>query len=381
MSGGLLPSVIPRLVRARTSLRALSIDALVVSHLPNIRYLTGFTGTAGLLVLTATHCILIVDFRYQSAARALIASHPELAPYLQLVIPAHSYDETLADVLREAGARRIGIEGAYMPVARFNKLSSSLAAAAPTPLRSPDACPALVPTERAIESARVVKDAGEVNLLRTAGRLIASASGTAAAFARPGRTELDVAADIDALLRKVGFERPAFETIVASGPNGALPHARPGRRVLREGDGVVLDFGGVYDGYCVDLTRTVQLGETGPRFRQMFAAVTEAQQAAIAAVRPGVMASTVDRAARDVLGRYGLEHAFGHGTGHGLGLEVHEEPRVGKLTVGQPDVPLEPGMVFTIEPGAYLEEVGGVRIEDDVLVTDEGCEVLTADRV
>jgi Xaa-Pro aminopeptidase len=381
MSGGLFPSVIPRLVRARDSLRALSIDALVVSHLPNIRYLTGFTGTAGLLVLTASHCALIVDFRYRSAARALIASQPELASYLQLVIPAHSYDETLADVLRGTGARRIGIEGAYMPVARFNKLSSALAAAAPTPLRSPDACPALVPTERAIEAARVVKDTGEVDLLRRAGRLIADASRTATSFARPGRSELEVAADIDALLRKVGFERPAFDTIVASGPNSALPHARPGRRVLQDGDGVVLDFGGVYDGYCVDLTRTVQLGETGPRFRQMFAAVAEAQQAAIAAVRPGAMASTVDRAAREVLGRYGLEDAFGHGTGHGLGLEVHEEPRVGKLTVGQLDVPLEPGMVFTIEPGAYLEGVGGVRIEDDVLVTAEGCEVLTADRV
>jgi Xaa-Pro aminopeptidase len=143
---------------------------------------------------------------------------------------------------------------------------------------------------------------------------------------------------------------------------------------------VVLDFGGVYDGYCVDLTRTVQLGEPGAEFRRLFAAVAEAQLAAIAAVKPGVAASAIDDAARAVLGRYNLAEAFGHATGHGLGLEVHEEPRVGKPVNGHADTPLESGMVFTIEPGAYVEGVGGVRIEDDVLVTETGCDVLTARR-
>ncbi len=370
-------SVGSRLVRARRNLRDLSLDALVVSHLPNIRYLTGFSGSAGLLVVTSAQATLIVDFRYTSAARAIIESDADLASELRLVTSEQTYDATLAEVLKESGARRIGVEGAHMPVSRFNKLSAALAAAAPTPLNSPDGCPALVPIERAVEAARAVKDPDEVARLRTAGRLIAKASTQAVTFARPGRTELEVAADIDALLRSVGFERPAFETIVASGPNSALPHARPGRRILQEGEGVVLDFGGVYDGYCVDLTRTVQLGDAGPALRRIFAAVSEAQQAAIAAVRPGTTASAVDRAARSVLGRYGLEDAFGHGTGHGLGLEVHEEPRIGKLLAGQPDAPLEPNMVFTIEPGAYVEGVGGVRIEDDVLVTETGCEVLT----
>jgi Xaa-Pro aminopeptidase len=195
---------------------------------------------------------------------------------------------------------------------------------------------------------------------------------------QPGRSEIDVAAELDWIIKQTGFERPAFETIVASGPNSALPHARPTRRVLREGDGVVLDFGGVYDGYCVDLTRTLPLGDVGADFRRLFAAVAEAQQAAIASVRPGVSANQVDAAARDVLSRYGLEEAFGHGTGHGLGLEVHEEPRIAKARTGLPDVPLEPGMVFTIEPGVYVDGIGGVRIEDDVLVTKAGCEVLTA---
>jgi len=311
-------------------------------------------------------------------ARSLVQSAPDLAHNVTVVVPATSYDETLADVLRETGARRIGIEAAWMSVSRFNRLSAALAGSAPTPLRSPDGCPAVVPTERIIEAERVVKDAAEIAALREAGRRLAEATPEAVGLAQPGRSEHDVAADVDALLRRSGFERPAFETIVASGPNSALPHARPGARILREGDGVVLDFGGVYDGYCVDLTRTVQLGDAGVEFRRLFAAVTEAQLQAIAAVRPGVKASAVDDAARAALGRYGLEEAFGHGTGHGLGLEVHEEPRIGRPLAGQPDLVLQPGMVFTIEPGVYVAGIGGVRIEDDVLVTDEGCLVLTA---
>jgi len=372
------PSVIARLAKARASIRALALDAFVVSHLPNIRYLTGFNGTAGLIVLTADECRLIVDFRYRAAARALVASHAALAEHIRLVVPEQSYDETLTDVLGDIGARRIGIEAAWMPVSRFNTLSAALADSAPTPLRSPDACPALVPTERVIERARIVKDEEEVAKFREAGRLIGEAAARAVALVQPGRTEIDVAAELDVIIKQTGFERPAFETIVASGPNSALPHARPTRRVLQQGDGVVLDFGGVYDGYCVDLTRTLPLGDAGADFRRLFAAVAEAQQAAIASVRPGVNASDVDAAARAVLGRYGLEEAFGHGTGHGLGLEVHEEPRIAKARAGLPDVPLEPGMVFTVEPGVYVDGVGGVRIEDDVLVTEAGCEVLTA---
>jgi Xaa-Pro aminopeptidase len=187
-----------------------------------------------------------------------------------------------------------------------------------------------------------------------------------------------VAADIDSALRRGGFERPAFDTIVASGPNSARPHARPGKRALRPGDWVLLDFGGVYDGYCVDLSRTVRLGRGDAEFGRVFEAVAEAQRAAIATVRPGIRASAVDAAAREVLGRHGLAEVFGHGTGHGLGLEVHEEPRIGRPLEGSDDVLLAPGMVFTVEPGAYLDGIGGVRIEDDVLVTDTGCDVLTA---
>jgi Xaa-Pro aminopeptidase len=194
---------------------------------------------------------------------------------------------------------------------------------------------------------------------------------------RAGRTERRIAADIESAMREAGFSRPAFETIVASGPNSVLPHARPTDRAVEEGDPTVLDFGGVYDGYCVDLTRTVQLGAPSAALRGLYAAVAEAQLAAIAAVRPGVASSAVDGAARSVLEGHGLGDAFGHGTGHGLGLEVHEEPRIARPSPRLPDHVLEPGMVLTIEPGAYVPGVGGVRMEDDVLVTDTGCEVLT----
>jgi Xaa-Pro aminopeptidase len=224
---------------------------------------------------------------------------------------------------------------------------------------------------------RVIKDEVEIAALREAGRRLGEIARQVAAFVREGRTERAVAAEIEAAMRASGFSRPAFETIVASGPNSALPHARPTDRAIRPGDPTVLDFGGVYDGYCVDLTRTVQLGATSEALARLYGAVAEAQQAAISAVQPGIACSAIDAAARNVLGKHGLADAFGHGTGHGLGLEVHEEPRIARQAARLTDAVVEPGMVFTIEPGAYVPGIGGVRIEDDVLVTETGCEVLT----
>ncbi|HEY3884427.1 MAG TPA: M24 family metallopeptidase, partial [Vicinamibacterales bacterium] len=217
----------------------------------------------------------------------------------------------------------------------------------------------------------------EIAALREGGRRLAAIAARLPEWARPGRTEREIADDIESAMRAAGFSRPAFETIAAAGPNSALPHARPGDRPLQDGDATVLDFGGVYDGYCVDLTRTVQLGAASEGLRRLYDAVAEAQETAIQSVRPGIAATAVDAAARSVLERHGLGDAFGHGTGHGLGLEVHEEPRITRPSPQLPDPLLEPGMVFTIEPGAYVPGLGGVRIEDDVLVTETGCEILT----
>ncbi|MBI2827708.1 MAG: M24 family metallopeptidase, partial [Acidobacteria bacterium] len=193
-----------------------------------------------------------------------------------------------------------------------------------------------------------------------------------------GESERAVATVLESAIRQAGYERLAFDTIVASGPHAALPHHRAGDRILAEGDLVVLDFGGVLDGYCCDLTRTVSIGPPSSEARRLYSAVYDAQQAALAAIGPGVESSAVDAAARGVLEERGLGDAFGHGTGHGLGLDIHEEPRITRPRADVASVPLVPGMVFTIEPGAYVAGFGGVRIEDDVLVTETGCEVLTS---
>jgi Xaa-Pro aminopeptidase len=355
-------------------MRGAGVDALVVTHLPNVQYLTGLVSSAGAVIVFPDRAFLVVDFRYATVAGGLAAT---TEGRVRVETFERSYDEAFVDVLRRERAARIGIEAAYLPVARFNAISAALATGAPLPMQAAGDAPVLVPTERLVESARIIKDAAEIAALKEAGKRLAGVAANVAGLVREGRTERDIAADIELAMRAAGFSRPAFETIVASGPNSALPHARPTRRTVQAGDPTVLDFGGVYDGYCVDLTRTVQLGAPSAVLRGLYAAVAEAQQAALAAVRPGIASSAVDAAARAVLERHGLGEAFGHGTGHGLGLEVHEEPRIARASGRVPDVMLEPGMVFTIEPGAYVPGTGGVRIEDDVLVTETGCEVLT----
>ena len=363
-------SVGHRLATLRTDLATLGLDGLVVTHLPNLRYLTGFSGTAGAAVVSANRCRLVIDFRYETTAKALVAELP--SGLIELHLVDRTYDDALVDVLREIGPGKVGIEASSMTVGRFNRLTDAL--------RKSDTAGRggiLAPTERVVERRRAVKDSTEIETLREAARRLSAMARQVPGMIREGRTELEIAADIDSAIRRAGFERPAFETIVAGGENGARPHARPGTRQVRDGDWVVLDFGGVYDGYCVDLTRTLPVGAVGPELSRVAAAVREAHDAAIKSVRPGARPSEIDAAARQVLARHGLADAFGHGTGHGLGLEVHEDPRISKLPGALPDEPVVPGMVFTIEPGAYLPGLGGVRIEDDVLVVESGCEVLT----
>ncbi len=360
-----------RLSTLQADLHAAGLDALVVTHLPNLRYLTGFSGTAGAAIVSRSRCTLVIDFRYDTAARALISDFPQGLIDIRLV--ERTYDESISDVLLESITDgTVAVEAASMTVGTFNRLTDMLKK------RGEGNAPAtLVPTERIIERRRAVKDAVEIDTLRRAAELLSDVARRVPSMLRSGRAEIEIAADIDAAIRSGGFERPAFETIVAGGENGARPHARPGQHRIREGDWVVLDFGGIYDGYCVDLTRTLPVGAGNSELSRVAAAVLEAHDAAIAAVKPGARPSEIDGAARQVLARHGLADAFGHGTGHGLGLEVHEDPRISKLPGALPDDPVVPGMVFTIEPGAYLPGLGGIRIEDDVLVVEGGCEVLT----
>ncbi len=358
-----------RHARVREALDTLSLDALVVTSATNIRYLTSHVGTAGVLVVTREALHLAVDFRYRESVRLLQAS-ASACPGLRVWDVPASYDEALLHCLAETGVSVVGFEALHVSVSRHNWWRDTASA------RSYQL--ELRPTERVVEQARLVKDAFETDKLRNGARRLTAVAEAALAAARPGISERGLAAVLEQAMRGAGFERLAFDTIVASGPHSALPHYRAGERHLASGDLLVLDFGGVLDGYCCDLTRTVSIGPATADSRHLHDAVHAAQAAAIAAVRPGIEASDVDAAARTVLQGRGLGEVFGHGTGHGLGLEVHEEPRVSQRRADVPPVVLAPGMVFTVEPGAYLPGFGGVRIEDDVLVTDTGCEVLTA---
>jgi Xaa-Pro aminopeptidase len=355
----------------RDALQTLGLDALVVTSPPNILYLTNFTGSSAIVVIDATRVSFITDFRYVTAL-ADTRGTPHACPELDVVAVEGTYDGTLADVLTAGRARRIGFEAAHLTVARHDWLKLAI--------NNQQSAIELVPTERIVERLRVLKDDYEIATLREAARRLSQVASAVFGDVRRGRTERDLALAIDSRIRQAGFERSAFDTIVASGPNAALPHARPGERTITEGDLVVLDFGGVYDSYCVDLTRTVSVGKADRRVRDVYEAVREARTRAIAAVAPGRSRFDIDAAARDTLAAQGLGEAFGHGTGHGLGIEVHEDPRITRrrADVDTQDEALAPGMVFTIEPGAYLPGWGGVRIEDDVLVTDTGVEVLTA---
>ncbi len=358
-----------RHARLRQAVVAANLDGLVVTHLPNVFYLTNFLGTAGIAVAMRDRLFLILDFRYASAAKEFWDT-PYGCPDAEIVPVERTYDETLVALIKRLQPTRLGIEGNSVPMNRANQLARSISAE-------------MVATDNIVERLRVVKDAHEIDMLRRGAQLLGPVAVDILSEAKPGIKEQELAARIDWRIKSAGFERCSFETIVASGPNSALPHAHAGERVLREGDLVVLDFGGVYGGYCVDLTRTVALGQPDAEMARVYQAVLEAQQAAIGAVKPGARAGDIDAAARTTLARHGLAEAFGHSTGHGLGVEIHETPRIGPKREASGDAPappdeaIEPGMVFTIEPGAYLPGWGGVRIEDDVLVTSDGVEVLT----
>jgi Xaa-Pro aminopeptidase len=371
-----------RLQAVRRRLIELELDALVVTALPNILYLTNFPGSSAIVVITPERVLFATDSRYITAV-ADMRGKPYECPQLELVEVEGSYDARLAQLLGEAAAARsaptepsgtevaparVGFEAAHLTVARLTWLAQQVERGIE-----------LVQTEGVVERVRVVKDAYELTTLRRAGRLLSDVAGDVLRSVRAGQSERELALEIDSRLRRAGFERTAFETIVASGPNAALPHARPTERRLSVGDLVVLDFGGVYDSYCVDLTRTVSIGPASPRARQVHAAVLNGHDQALAVVRPGASRFAIDEAARTVLDQEGMGAAFGHGTGHGLGLEVHEDPRIARRRpdVDSRDEALLAGMVFTIEPGAYFPGWGGVRIEDDVVVTPRGAELLT----
>lgn len=331
------------------------VDALLVTHLPNIRYLCGFTGSAGVLATCRGRWAFFTDGRYTTQAaeqvqlaRVIIAKGPAIA--------------AAAKWLERAEAKFIGIEAEHMSVSMSSALKKML------PRTSK-----LRETRGLIERIRVIKEPEEIASIREAVIIGAGLLDAAVRVLRPGIAETAVAAEIEYAARQAGASGMSFETIVASGPRSALPHGKASESTVPRNGFVVMDFGVILAGYCSDMTRTAYVGRVSKRERAIYEAVREAQQAGIDAVRGGVEAGRVDAAARKVLTRAGLGKHFTHSTGHGVGLEIHESPRIAR---GVKDV-LEPGTIITIEPGVYIPGFGGVRIEDMVLVTESGCEVLT----
>ena len=331
------------------------IDSLLVTHPANWFYLTGFTGESGVLVVSKKGARLITDGRFVVQAK-------EETTGVRIQQQKGTVFESAAQAIRDAQARRVGFDAAHITVSQLQSARKASKGRLEW-----------VPAPEVVESLRARKDAGELAVMRKAAILAGEIVEFAIGLLKPGVCEREVAADIEYQMRKRGAAGPAFETIVAFGNRAALPHARPTGKRLRKNELVVLDLGVILGHYCSDITRTVFVGRAPKRIQTWYKAVLEAQGAAIGTVREGVSCGEVDAAARRVLESYGLGHLFVHSTGHGLGLEVHEEPRVAK---GQ-SRRLEPGNVITIEPGVYAEGIGGIRIEDDVAVHAGRTEVLT----
>jgi Xaa-Pro aminopeptidase len=331
------------------------IDALLITSPPNWYYLTGFTGESGALIVSRKGTTLITDGRFMVQGRAEMSG-------VRILQQKHSLFESVGQFLKDSRYRRVGLDPAQVTVGQLESLRKATGAS----LR-------WVETLGRVESFRMRKDAAELGQMRRAAILAGEVVQFAIGLLRPGIREIEVGAEIEYQMKLKGASGPAFETIVAFGQRAALPHARPTAKRLRKNELVVLDLGVILGHYCSDITRTVYVGRAPKRIRVWYRAVLEAQGAAIAAAKTGAACGDVDAAARQVLAGYRLDHLFVHSTGHGLGLEVHEDPRVAR---GQKKR-LEPGNVITIEPGVYAAGIGGIRIEDDVAIHAGRTEVLT----
>lgn len=348
-------------LRARLAGGEAAVDGLLVTSLTNIRYLTGFTGSAGLLVVGEGGATLITDGRYgeQSAEQlgaAGVTADIEVVGGAQQAGAARGAADRL-------GIARLGLEAAHVTWATQRSYAEDAFAGVE-----------LVPTLRRVEALRRVKDPGELARIARASAVADEALARVRPTLTDGIREADFALELDAMMRRLGATGPSFETIVAAGPNAAMPHHRPGSRVIGRDEPVVIDFGASVDGYASDMTRTVWVdGVADAELRRAVEVVADAQARGVEAVAAEVEAAAVDRACRDVIGGAGWAERFVHGTGHGVGLDIHEAPSVAATSTDT----LLAGHVVTVEPGVYLPGLGGVRIEDTVVVTEGGCETLT----
>jgi Xaa-Pro aminopeptidase len=346
----------PRLTRLREQMTKNEIGAVVLTDPINVGYVTGFTGSTAIVFVTQAAAVFVADSRY-----ALQAERECPGFSVRRCSTGPALMETAAEVVKDLGIGTLHFEADAVTVSQHERMKEVFAPAI------------LAPSRELVETLRLVKDPGEIAAIREAAGIVDRAFDYLLTITRPGVRERDLAIELEYFMKKEGSEKEAFDTIVASGARSAMPHGRASEKVLEPGDFVTFDYGACRHGYFSDLTRTLVLGKASERQREIYGIVLEAQEAVLKAIRAGRTGKEVDAVARDLITARGYGEQFGHGTGHGLGREVHDG---GSLSVRSENT-LAPGMVMTVEPGIYIDGWGGVRIEDDVVVTENGCERLT----
>lgn len=331
-----------------------NLQCILINKPENRRYFSGFSGSAGMLVISDHSNFLLTDFRYIEQAAAQTTQY-EILRY------SNNIGTTLAELIKKLGVEQIGFEGDFVTYDEYRELTNNLHSLHLVPIQ--------------LDTLRMVKDATEVASIKKAVEIADSAFSQIISFIKPGMSEREVALELEYYMRKLGAEKPAFDTIMASGKRGALPHGRASEKIIEPGDLVTMDFGAVYQGYHSDITRTICMGKATDRQQEIYRIVLAAQLAGVRAVAPGKVGKEIDEVSRRIIESAGFGDYFGHGLGHGLGLNIHEDPRLSPANI---HTVLMENMVVTVEPGIYLPEWGGIRIEDTVLVNSEGCQILTA---
>ncbi|MGO4887117.1 M24 family metallopeptidase [Anaerobacillus sp. MEB173] len=342
-----------RLEKMREQMKHYEIDGMLITSPSNRKYMTQFTGTAGVALLSGTEAKFITDFRYIEQAN-------EQAKAYEIVQHTGPIDEEIAKQIKNMGIKKLGFEQDHLTYSQYATFTKKFDVE-------------LIPISGLIEKLRLIKDASEIKILKEAAQIADAAFTHITSYIRAGLKEIDVANELEFFMRKKGAISSSFDIIVASGIRSALPHGVASNKVINKGELVTLDFGAYYKGYCSDITRTIAVGEPNEELRKIYETVQEAQAIGMNSIKPGLTGRQADALTRDFITEKGYGQYFGHSTGHGIGLEVHEGPALSMKS----DTVLEPGMVVTVEPGIYISGIGGTRIEDDTLITESGNESLT----
>ncbi|MDA7026985.1 Xaa-Pro peptidase family protein [Bacillus sp. CLL-7-23] len=343
-----------KLKKLRELFCGLEIEGLLVTSQVNLRYITGFTGSSGLAVISEDRAVFITDFRYTEQAKRQVNG-------FEIIEHTGGMSATTVDVIKEMGLKKIGFEQDKMTYGMYANYKHALGAVE------------LVPVSRSVERLRLIKSSEEIKILKEAAKIADAAFSHILTVIKPGMTEISIANELEFYMRSQGADHSSFDMIVASGLRSSLPHGVASSKTVEKGDFVTLDFGAYYKGYCSDITRTIAVGEPSDELKNIYQIVFEAQMTGMTNIKPGITGRQADAYTRDYITSKGYGDYFGHSTGHGLGMEVHESPALSVRS----DQTLEKGMVVTVEPGIYIPGMGGVRIEDDIVLTDKGNESLT----